>query len=60
MPVYDFQCIPCNTTIELQASMKQPLEIPYCSSCNKEMARQYTVPGLIFNGAGFYSTDNRK
>jgi predicted nucleic acid-binding Zn ribbon protein len=31
-----------------------------CDLCKKQLVRVYSVPGSIFNGSGFYSTDNRK
>jgi predicted nucleic acid-binding Zn ribbon protein len=30
------------------------------SCCGDIMSRQWTSPGVIFNGSGFYSTDNKK
>ena len=31
---------------------------PLC--CNQTMTRQWSAPAAIFNGSGFYSTDNRR
>jgi predicted nucleic acid-binding Zn ribbon protein len=31
-----------------------------CDVCNKSLVRVYSQIGAIFNGSGFYSTDNRK
>jgi predicted nucleic acid-binding Zn ribbon protein len=31
-----------------------------CETCNKSLVRVYSNIGAVFNGSGFYSTDNRK
>jgi predicted nucleic acid-binding Zn ribbon protein len=31
-----------------------------CDSCKKPLVRVYSSAGVIFNGSGFYKTDNRK
>jgi predicted nucleic acid-binding Zn ribbon protein len=31
-----------------------------CTICNNSLVRVYSNVGAIFNGSGFYSTDNRK
>jgi len=31
-----------------------------CETCNKPLVRVYSTVGAVFNGSGFYSTDNRK
>lgn len=57
MPRYDYKCIKCLSTIEFQREFGEDRE-PTC--CNTIMQRQWSSPGVIFNGSGFYSTDNRK
>jgi predicted nucleic acid-binding Zn ribbon protein len=44
-------------TIEYQRGFGEDRE-PVC--CEQTMQRQYSSPGVLFNGSGFYSTDNRK
>jgi len=31
-----------------------------CDTCQKPLVRVYSNVGAVFNGSGFYSTDNRK
>jgi predicted nucleic acid-binding Zn ribbon protein len=31
-----------------------------CETCNSNLVRVYSNVGAVFNGSGFYSTDNRK
>ena len=31
-----------------------------CEICNAYLVRVYSNVGAVFNGSGFYSTDNRK
>lgn len=31
-----------------------------CETCNGSLVRVYSNVGALFNGSGFYSTDNRK
>lgn len=57
MPTYDYQCKVCSSTIEFQREFGEDRE-PNC--CQQTMTRIWTSPGVLFNGPGFYSTDNRK
>ena len=58
MPKYDYKCSICSTTIEFERGMGEDRE-PSC--CSNIMTRIWnTAPGIMFNGSGFYSTDNRK
>ena len=58
MPKYDYKCIVCNVVIEFQRGFGEDRE-PSC--CGATMQRQWGGSvGVIFNGNGFYSTDNRK
>jgi putative FmdB family regulatory protein len=57
MPVYDYKCMTCSSTIEFKREFGEDRE-PSC--CNKTMQRQWSSPGVMFNSPGFYSTDNRK
>ena len=57
MPVYDYKCTMCSSTIEFKREFGEDRE-PTC--CEQIMQRQWTSPGVLFNGSGFYSTDNRK
>ena len=58
MPRYDYKCSECGSSIEFERGFGEDRE-PSC--CNQIMTRQWGAPaGIIFNGSGFYSTDNRK
>jgi putative FmdB family regulatory protein len=57
MPVYDYKCAICSSHIEFKREFGEDRE-PFC--CQQTMQRQWTSPGVLFNGSGFYSTDNRK
>lgn len=57
MPIYDYQCTQCSSTVEYKRDFGDSTE-PVC--CSEVMQRQWQSPGVVFNGSGFYSTDNRK
>ena len=57
MPIYDYKCTQCSSNIEYKRDFGDSTE-PVC--CNETMQRQWQSPGVVFNGSGFYSTDNRK
>jgi putative FmdB family regulatory protein len=57
MPRYDFKCLVCSSQIEFERSVSDEI-YPIC--CNQSMQKLWTAPTVIFNGNGFYSTDNRK
>jgi len=57
MPVYDYKCMMCFSSVEFKREFGEDRE-PSC--CNQIMERQWSAPAAIFNGNGFYSTDNRK
>jgi putative FmdB family regulatory protein len=56
MPVYDYKCSKCFISIEFNRGFGEDRE-PVC--CEQAMVRQWSSPGVIFNGSGFYSTDSR-
>jgi len=58
MPKYDYQCNICSSNVEFERGIDQTIE-PTC--CSKTMIRMWgSAPSVVFNGSGFYSTDNRK
>lgn len=58
MATYDFSCERCNELTTINQSIKDDIQYPTCPKCNILMSRIYNVPGVKFNGSGFYSTDN--
>ena len=57
MPRYDYKCSVCSSQIEFEKKFDED-RFPVC--CNQSMQRLWSAPTAIFNGSGFYSTDNRK
>ena len=55
MPMYEYRCPICNTQMELELSMDHDL-VRY-TDCGAQANRIYSVPGIVFKGKGFYSTD---
>ncbi|GMO36973.1 MAG: zinc ribbon domain-containing protein [Termitinemataceae bacterium] len=58
MPTYEYHCEKCPDDFEVFQSMKdEPLTV--CPKCGGAVSRVITGGGgVIFKGAGFYSTDN--
>jgi len=59
MPSYAYDCT-CGATREVIRGFNEPEDVPICSDCHTSMKRVWSVPSVVFNGSGFYSTDNRK
>lgn len=57
MPTYDYKCNTCSISVEFKREFNEDIQ-PLC--CNQTMTRQWSAPSAIFNGSGFYSTDNKK
>lgn len=59
MPTYEYECRSCGHTFEISQSMRDsPLKI--CPECGQEIRRLINGgSGVIFKGAGFYSTDKQ-
>jgi putative FmdB family regulatory protein len=60
MALYEYDCIPCKIRITKERSISSIDPGYQCETCNKQLVRVYSNVGAIFNGKGFYSTDNRK
>ncbi len=58
MPKYDYKCEKCSSVVEFQRGFGED-RAPSC--CQETMTRLWTSsPEVLFNGSGFYSTDNKK
>lgn len=57
MPKYDYRCEACSSKIEFEKKINEDT-FPEC--CNQPMQRVWNPTSVIFNGKGFFSTDNRK
>lgn len=60
MAIYEYQCVKCNQEYSKQRSIKEDDPGYDCENCNLPLVRLYSSVGAVFNGSGFYSTDNRK
>ena len=60
MPTYDYTCAACGHRFERFESINDGA-LKVCPKCNKKKAKRMlgTGAGLIFKGAGFYTTDSR-
>ena len=60
MPLYEYDCMSCAQRLVKERSIKDVEPSYFCKNCNNKLVRVYSSFGTIFNGNGFYSTDNRK
>jgi putative FmdB family regulatory protein len=60
MPTYDYTCAACGHRFERFESINDGGVKP-CPKCGKKKAKRMlgTGAGLIFKGAGFYTTDSK-
>ena len=52
--------MPCAKRYTKERSIKESDPGYACETCNADLVRVYSNVGAVFNGSGFYSTDNRK
>lgn len=61
MPVYEYRCTgKCESVVVKQRSIKEDDPGYNCEICNLPLERVYSNVGVVFNGSGFYTTDNGK
>jgi putative FmdB family regulatory protein len=61
MALYEYKCSgKCSEIVLKQRSIKEEDPGYDCATCNLPLERVYSNFGVILNGSGFYSTDNRK
>jgi putative FmdB family regulatory protein len=61
MPAYEYRCTgTCEGVVLKVRSIKEDDPGYGCETCNLPLERLYSNVGAVFNGSGFYSTDNRK
>ena len=59
MPTFDFHCKACNAVFEAGMTFGAKTK-PACPSCkSRNTEKQFSVPGVVFKGTGFYKTDSR-
>jgi len=60
MPKYEYECPGCGDVREIERSMNDAEETYICSQCHNQFQRRWSAPSIVFNGTGFYTTDNPK
>ncbi len=60
MAVYEYNCPECKVDVVKVRSITEDDPGYKCETCNSQLNRVYSNVGAVFNGGGFYSTDNRK
>lgn len=60
MPAYEYLCNQCKNQYTKVRGIKEDDPGYDCETCNIPLTRVYSNVGAVFNGSGFYSTDNRK
>ncbi len=59
MPTYEFRCPDCGEIYNVDRPMSKIDGVTVTCHCGAEMKRLFSRVGIIFKGAGFYSTDKR-
>jgi putative FmdB family regulatory protein len=59
MPLYDYSCKKCGSTVEVRHGFDQTHDAP-CQACGGPMQRVFNPAPIVFKGSGFYVTDSRK
>jgi putative FmdB family regulatory protein len=52
MPKYDFTCIPCDTTVELNFGFDDTHR-PLCEKCGEFLSKAWTPPAIHLKGGGW-------
>ena len=60
MPAYEYTCESCKKDYVKVRGIKEDDPGYECESCTLPLVRVYSNFGVVLNGPGFYSTDNRK
>lgn len=58
MPIYEYECNKCKYRFEkLQSFSAAPLK--KCPRCSGPVHKVLHVPGILFKGGGFFTTDRK-
>lgn len=61
MPIYEYVCPGCNLEEEVLVRGSAAGDGRLCATCGRPMERKVSLPGtVIFNGAGYYTTDYKR
>ena len=52
MPLYDFQCLACDQTFEIQRKMSDDLSQVECPVCHNSNVQRIFTPIAAFSGSG--------
>jgi putative FmdB family regulatory protein len=58
--LYEYNCSKCADNFIKERPIASDDPGYKCDTCNTDLTRVYSNVGAVFNGSGFYSTDNRK
>lgn len=59
MPLYEYRCRKCGTTVEKIQKFSDPI-LRICKKCGGELERLVSAPAFQFKGSGWYVTDYAK
>jgi len=57
LAIYSYKCVSCGTYKDIIRGISEPEDSYECDNCSSNLTRVYDIPGVRFNGNGFYSTD---
>jgi putative FmdB family regulatory protein len=58
MPIYEYECLVCGLHFERLQHFDDPPP-KECPKGHHDVRRVFSPPAIVFNGPGFYVTDNR-
>jgi putative FmdB family regulatory protein len=56
--MYEYECLTCGMHFERRQHFNDP-PLQQCPGCHGKVRRVFSPPTIVFNGPGFYVTDNR-
>jgi len=61
MPTYQYKCKRCKREFKVYKSFELYNKKEICPVCKSDQTiKVFSLPTIIFNGTGFYSTDHKK
>ncbi len=58
MPIYEYQCLTCDTTFEKRQSFSDESKAD-CPNGHQKTRRLIAAPMIVFKGSGFYVNDSK-
>lgn len=55
MPTYEYKCIICEYTKEVNKPINEATTVELCEKCGAAMIKQFNTFGIQFKGSGWYS-----